>query len=105
MNNNATILINRLFDEYTTAIYDLQECKANHLDTQDALTRVETLNTIISDVLGLEINVCIRRNPNNSYIGIWEFDEQGKCIRQQRFSIYLDTEFIINALKLKVLYS
>lgn len=105
MNNNASILINKLFEEYTTAIYDLQECKANHLDKQDALTRVETLNTIISGALGVEINVCLRRNSNKSYIDIWKFDEHGKCTWEQRFPVQLGTDFIINALKLKVLYA
>lgn len=101
---NTSILINNIMCEYVKALSELQECASIHENREIARAKVDVCNSIISNMLSLEINECIRCNEKHSFIGISKFDKDGKIISHERFSVSSALEFISSALKLKVLY-
>ncbi len=101
---NALILINNIMREYTEALGEVQYCAVNRIDRTVARAKLETCNSIISNLLNLEINECIRHDEKCSFIGISKFSKNGEIISNDRFPVSLGLNFMLNALKLKLLY-
>ena len=102
---NVLILINNIMSEYAEALDDLQYCAANRLSRAEARAKCDVCNSIISKMLDLEINECIRHDEKRSYIGVSKCGKNGEIILNDHYPINLGINFILSALKIKLLFS
>lgn len=102
---NVLILINNIMSEYAEALDDLQYCATNRISRAEARAKLDVCNCIISKMLDLEINECVRHDEKHSFIGISKFGKNGEIILNDHFPINLGINFILSALKLKLLFS
>ena len=100
---NVLILINNIMGEYAEALNDLQFCATNCISKTEARAKLDVYNSIISKALDLEINECVRHDEKYSFIGIWKYNDKGKIISNKHFPVNLGIDFILNALKFKLL--
>lgn len=100
---NALILINNIMEEYAIALDDLQYCATNRLSRAEARAKTDVCNSIISKMLNWEINECVRYDENHSFISIWARNKKGETIYNNRLSVKMGIDFILNELKFRLI--
>ena len=100
---NVLILINNIMNEYAEALYDMQYCATNRLSRAEARAKCDVCNSIISKMLNWEINECVRRDENHSFISIWVRNKKGETIYSNRLTFKVGIDFILNELKFKLI--